>query len=168
MDHGAGRSLHVVVELAAILGRRIERGVQGAFDAKGPQFTGYDCLQPAFFVDRNEVTGAMVHRLLNACLVNRLLDCYNGHFRLKSVLLLDDLSNRIRIAFAIDDNQLDTFSAKGIVEFPGILYPVAMCGMPCIAQSAVHELDVVLILGQDRDGNALLIVQMKFPDLCPC
>ena len=44
---------------------------------------------------------------------------------------------------------------------------MAVGDVPCIAQSTVHELDVVLIIGQDCNRYAFLLVQMTFLDLCP-
>ena len=45
---------------------------------------------------------------------------------------------------------------------------MTVCGVPRVTQSAIHELDVILINAQDRDGYALLLVQMTVPDYCLC
>ena len=81
--------------------------------------------------------------------------------------MFDYLSNRVRVAFAVENDQVDALGTQRLVEFPRTFDPMAVCDVACIAQSTVYSLDVVLIFSQDGNRYDLSLVQMIVSVLRP-
>ena len=81
--------------------------------------------------------------------------------------MFDYLSNCVRVAFAVENDQVDAIGAQRLVEFPRTFNPMTVCDVPCIAQSTVYSLDVVLIFSQDGNRYDLSLVQMTVSMLRP-
>jgi hypothetical protein len=79
-----------------------------------------------------------------------------------TVFLLDDLANGFRVAIAVQNQQFHMLGGERPAEVPGFVDPVAMCRVAGIAQRAVDQCNVFLIVSQDGNGNALAPVQIAF------
>ncbi len=145
------RLLHVVLELLLVLSRRVDRGVQRAFDAQRAQLARDDGLETVLEVHRDEVAGAQAHGFLDAGLVRLRGERDDGNLGVMAILLLDDFADRVGVSVAIQDQQLDVLGVERLAEIFRLADPVAMGGVARIAQRAVNQRDIVLSLGQDGD-----------------
>ena len=62
---------------------------------------------------------------------------------------------------AIYDEQFNVFGGKDLAEIAGLANPVTLRSVPRVAKSAVNLRNVVLVFGQDSDGDTLVPVQMR-------
>jgi hypothetical protein len=119
-------------------------------------------LQPISKANGNEVAGAIFHGFQNAVFVCFFLQRNNRYLRVVAILLFDDLPYRIRIAIAIEDQQLDWLVSEQRAEVVGGLDPVALGRMTSIAKRAVYQRNVILRFTQDSDRNAVVPAQIAF------
>ena len=153
------RRLHVVANLALVFAGRRDRRIQGTLGTQCPKLACDDRLQSIPEANRHEVAGAVAHGLLDRVLVDFLAQCDHGDFRVEAVFLLDDPANSLGVTVAIDDYQFDLLGRQRVVELAGPIDPVTMGSMAAVAERAVDECHVVLVLGQHGDRDAVAVVQ---------
>ncbi len=156
---GGGRRLHVVADLALVFAGGRNRRIQGTLGAQCPQLARDHGLQAIPEAGRHEVAGPVPHRLLDGVFVGFLAQGNHRDFRVEAVFLLDDPADALGVAVAIDDDEFDLLGRERVIELAGPIDPVTVRRMPAVAERAVDECHVVLVLGQHGNGDAVAVVQ---------
>ena len=78
------------------------------------------------------------------------------------IFLLDDLAYGIGVAIAVKYQEFDAFRVQRMIQQFWAVNPVTMCYVAGVAQCAVDQCDVVLVIGQYGYGDAMAPVQFAF------